>query len=62
MESVNRLTGHRSITVKEIGKVPIIAVCIRNFIKENNLITVKNIFIIADVFNITKYKQKFKKL
>ena len=60
MESVKRC--HRSVTVKEIGKVPIIAVCIRNFIKENNLITVKNIFIIADAFNITKYKQKFKKL
>ena len=37
-------------------------VCIRNFLKENNLMTVKNRFIIADPSNITKYKQKFKKL
>ena len=61
MESVKRC--HRSVTVKEIGKAPIIAVCIRNFTKENNLIMrVKNIFIIADVSNITKYKRKFKNL
>ena len=60
MESVKRC--HRSVTVKEIGKAPIIAVCIRNFMKENNLMTVKNIFITADPSNITKYKRKFKKL
>ena len=61
MESVKRC--RRSVTVKEIGKAPIIAVCIRNFTKENNLIMrVKNIFIIADVSNITKYKRKFKNL
>ena len=60
MESVKRC--RRSVTVKEIGKAPIIAVCIRNFMKENNLMTVKNIFIIADPSNITKYKRKFKKL
>ena len=30
--------------------------------KENNLMTVKNIFIIVDASNITKYKRKFKKL
>ena len=59
MESVKRC--HRSVTVKEIGKAPIIAVCIRNVMKENNLMTVKNIFIIADPSNITKYKPKFKK-
>ena len=46
MESVKRF--HRSVNVKEIGKAPIIAVCIRNFMKENNLMIVKNIFIIAD--------------
>ena len=34
MESVKRC--HRSVTVKEIGKASIIAVCITNFIKENN--------------------------
>ena len=27
---------HRSVTVKEIVKAPIIAVCTRNFMKENN--------------------------
>ena len=46
----------------EIGKAPIIAVCMRNFIKENYLMIVKNIFIIVDASNITKYKRKFKKL
>ena len=60
MEPVKRC--HRSVTVKEIRKAPIIAVCIRNFMKENNLMTVKNIFITADPSNITKYKRKFKKL
>ena len=60
MESVKRC--YRSVTVKEIGKAPIIVVCIRNFVKENNLMAVKNIFIIADACNITKYKRKFKKL
>ena len=30
--------------------------------KENNLMTVKNIFTIGDPSNITKYKRKFKKL
>ena len=53
MESVKRY--HRSVTVKEIGKAPIIAVCMRSFIKENNLMTVENIFIIADVSSITRY-------
>ena len=53
-ESVKRC--HRSVTVKEIGKVPIIAVCMRNFIKGNNLMTVKNIFIIAHASSITEYK------
>ena len=53
MESVKRC--HRSVTVKEIGKAPIIAVCMRNFIKENNLMTVENIFIIADASSITRY-------
>ena len=60
IESVKRC--HRLVTVKEIGKVPIIAVCTRNFIKENNLMTVKNIFIMADASSITKYKRRFKKL
>ena len=60
MESVKQC--HRSVTVKEIRKAPIIAVCIRNFMKENDLMTMKNIFIIADPSNISKYKQKFKKL
>ena len=60
IESVKRC--HRSVTVKESGKAPIIAVCMRNFIKENNLTTVKNIFIIADASTITKYKRRFKKL
>ena len=60
MESVKRC--HRSVTVKEIGKAPTIAACMRNFIKENNLMTVKNIFIIADASSITKYKRRFKKL
>ena len=46
VESVKRF--HRSVTVKKIGKTPIIAVCIRNFMKENNLMIAKNIFIIAD--------------
>ena len=59
-ESVKRC--HRSVTIKEIGKAPIITVCMRNFIKENNLMTVKNIFIIADASSITKYKRSFKKL
>ena len=58
MESVKRC--HRS--VKENGKAPKIAVCMRNFIKENNLITLKNIFIIADASSTTKYKRRFKKL
>ena len=57
---------HRSVTVKEIGKasvkLPVIVVCIRNFLKENNLMTVKNIFIIADPCNITKYKRNFNNL
>ena len=56
MESVKRCP------VKEIGQAPITAVCIKNFMKENNLMTVKNIFIIADASNRTKYKRKFKKL
>ena len=60
MESAKRC--HRWVTVKEIGKAPIIAVCMRNFIKENNLMTVKNIFITADASSITKYKRKFKKI
>ena len=47
-----------SVTVKEIGKSLIIAVYVRKFIKEINLITAKNIFIIADVSNITNYKKK----
>ena len=57
MESVKRC--HRSVTVKGIGKAPMIAVYIINFIKENNLMAVQNIFIIADASNITKYKRKF---
>ena len=60
MESVKRC--HRSVTVKEIEKAPIIEVSMRNFTKENNLMTVKNIFIIADASSITKYKRRFKKL
>ena len=60
MESVKRC--HRSDTVKEIGKAPIIAVCMRNVVKENNLMTEKNIFIIADASSIPKYKRRFKKL
>ena len=60
IESVKRC--HRSVTVKEAGKAPIIAVCMRDFNKENNLTTVKNIFIIADASTITKYKRRFKKL
>ena len=60
MESVKRC--HRSVTVKEIGKALIIAVCMRNFIKENNLMSAKNLFIIADASSITKYKRRFKKL
>ena len=51
MESVKRCP------VKEIGQAPITAVCIKNFMKENNLMTVKNIFIIADASNRTKYKK-----
>ena len=43
-------------SVKEIGKATIIAVCIRNFMKEDNLMTVKNTFVIADPSNVTKYK------
>ena len=58
MESVKRY--HRQVIVKEIGKASIAGVCIRNFIKENNLMTVKNIFIIPDASNITKYKRKLK--
>ena len=60
MESVQWC--HSSVTVKEIGKASVIAVCIRNFLKENNLMTVKNIFIIVDRSHITKHKRKFKKL
>ena len=60
MESVKRC--HRSVTIKEIGKAPIIGVCMRNFIKENNSMTVKNIFIIADAPSITKYERRLKKL
>ena len=60
MESAKRC--RRSVNVKEIVKVPVIAVCIRNFLKENSLMTVKNIFVIADPSNINKYKRKFKKL
>ena len=41
---------HRSVTLKEIGKAAIIAVFIRNFLKENNLMTVKNIFIQVDIY------------
>ena len=54
MESVKQC--HRSVNAKEIGKAPVIAVCIRKFLKENGLMTVKNIVIIADPSNITKYK------
>ena len=50
---------HRSVTVKEIGKAPVIAVCIRNFLKENNLMTVKNIFILADPSYMTICKRKY---
>ena len=50
MESGKR--RHRSVTA-EIGKEPLIA---------SNLMTVKNIFIIADSSNITKCKRKFQKL
>ena len=57
MESLTRC--RRSVTVKEIGIAPIVAVCIRNFLKENNLMTVKNILVIADPSNITKNKRKF---
>ena len=60
MESVKRC--HRLVTVKETDNAPVIAVCIRNVLKENNLMTVKNIFVIADLSNMTKYKRKFKKL
>ena len=60
MESAKRC--HRSVNVKEIVKAHVIAARIRNFPKEISLITVKNIFIIADPSNITKYKRKFKKL
>ena len=42
-------------SVKELQQT-IIAVCIRNFVKEDNLMTVKNIFVIADPSNVTKYK------
>ena len=58
MESVKRC--HRLLTVKEIGKAPIIVVCIRNFVKENNLMTVKNIFVIADSSNITNINKSLK--
>ena len=51
-ESVKRC--QRSVNVKEIVKAPVIAICIRNFLKENSLMTVKNVFIIADTSNITK--------
>ena len=57
MESLTR--GRRSATVKEIGIAPVVAVCIRNFLKENNLMTVKNILVIAGPSNITKNKRKF---
>ena len=50
MESIKRC--QRLVTVKEIGKAPMIAVCIRNFMTENNLMTVKNIFITADPSNM----------
>ena len=50
MESGKR--RHRLVTA-EIGKEPLIA---------SNLMTVKNIFIIADSSNITKCKRKFQKL
>ena len=60
MESVKE--DHRSVTVKQIGKAAVGSVWIRDFLKENNLTTVKNIFIIADPCNINKYKRKFKKL
>ena len=56
-ESVKRC--QRSVNVKEIVKAPVIAICTRNFLKENSLMTVKNVFIIADASNITKYKRKF---
>ena len=51
---------HRSVTVKEIGKAPVVAVCIRNFQKENNLMTVKSIFIIADPSNKLNIKESIK--
>ena len=60
MESAKQC--HRSVTVKEIEKAPLAAVCVRNVLKENNLTTVNNGFTIADPSNITKYKRKFKKL
>ena len=56
-ESVKRC--RRSANVKEIVKAPVIAICTRNFLKENSLMTVKNVFIIADASNITKYKRTF---
>ena len=60
MESVKR--WYSSVTVKETGKAAVIAVYIKNFLKENNLVRVKNIFITADLSIITtKYKQKLKK-
>ena len=59
MESVKR--WYSSVTVKETGKAAVIAVYIRNFLKENNIMGVKNIFITADLSNITsKYKRKLK--
>ena len=57
MESVKRC--HRWVNVKEIGKALVIDICIRNFLKENSFMTVKNVFIIADPSNITNYKRKF---
>ena len=53
---------HRLVTVKEIGKAPVIPVWIGNFLKENNLMTVEDIFIISDPSDITEYRRKFKNL
>ena len=60
MESAKRC--HRSVIMKEIVKATVTDVCIKNFLKENILMTVKNILIIAYPSNITKYKRNFKKL
>ena len=51
MESVKRC--HRSVNVNEIVKEPVLAVSTRNFLIENSLMTVKNIFITANSSNIT---------